>query len=142
MKPLQPKSGYSKSSGQKLDYDNAFKERVDAIRAKSSRLSPSVIEGTFVENHAHWDMKSEEEKRRIQLMLMAKDVVEWLVCEPIGSNEKLVSKMENDVLAYFAEAEKNGATDRDILVTWNYVSTCLAGIFGREFQIKTVDEIS
>ena len=69
-------------------------------------------------------------------MIMAKDVVEWLVCEPIGSNEKLVSKMEQDVLAYFAEAQKNGATDRDILVTWNYVSTCLAGILDVSFRSK------
>ena len=126
----------------KTDYNASFRVKMARIRAASTQISPSIIEGTFIENHAHWEMKSEREKRRIQLMIMAKDVVEWLVCEPIGSNEKLVSKMEHDVLAYFAEAQKNGATDRDILVTWNYVSTCLAGIFGREFQIKTVDEIS
>jgi len=126
----------------KIDYDASFKAKMARIRAASTQISPSIIEGTFIEHHAHWEMKSEREKRRIQLMIMAKDVVEWLVCEPIGSNEKLVSKMEHDVLCYFAEAQKNGATDRDILVTWNYVSTCLAGIFGREFQIKTVDEIS
>ena len=49
-------------------------------------------------------------------MIMAKDVVEWLVCEPIGSNEKLVSKMEQDVLAYFAEAQK---MEQPIEIFWS-----------------------
>ena len=50
--------------------------------------------------------------------------------------------MEHDVLAYFLEAEKNGASERDILVAWNYVSTFLAGVYGREFQVKVVDQVS
>ena len=121
------------------DYHKLFHDRMSALRAQSTQLSPSIIEGTFTEDYAIWDQKSAAEKRRIQLMIMAKDVVEWLVCEPIGSNEQQVSKMEHDVLSYFAERQANGATDQDILVAWNYISASLAGAVGREFDVKVVN---
>ena len=120
------------------DYNKRFNDRLDMLRAQSTQLSPSIIEGTFEEDHAAWDQKPAEEKRRIQLMIMAKDVVEWLVCEPIGSNEEQVSKMENDVLSYFAQRQVDGATDHDILVAWNYISASLAATVGREFDVKVV----
>ena len=47
--------------------------------------------------------------------------------------------MEHDVLSYFAERQANGATDHDILVAWNYISTTLAGVVGREFDVKVVN---
>jgi hypothetical protein len=121
------------------DYQKPFHDRINALRAKSTQLSPSIIEGTFKEDHAAWDQKSLAEKRRIQLMIMAKDVVEWLVCEPIGSNDQQVSKMEHDVLSYFADRHEKGATDHDILVAWNYISAALAGAVGREFDVKVVN---
>jgi len=121
------------------DYERPFKVRMQSIRSRSTRLSPSILEGTFVEDHSFWELKSETERRRIELMLRAKDVVEWLVCEPIGANDDLVNKMEHEVLCYFADLQKKGASDQDILVAWNYISTSLAGAVGREFQIKTVN---
>ena len=121
------------------DYQKPFHDRISVLRAQSTQLSPSIIQGTFTEDHAVWDQKSAAEKRRIQLMIMAKDVVEWLVCEPIGSNDQQVSKMEHDVLSYFAERQANGATDHDILVAWNYISASLAGAVGREFDVKVVN---
>ena len=121
------------------DYLKRFKDRINALRAQSTQLTPSIIEGTFAEDHSAWDQKSAVEKRRIQLMIMAKDVVEWLVCEPIGSNDQQVSKMEHDVLSYFADRQANGATDQDILVAWNYISAALAGAVGREFDVKVVN---
>lgn len=121
------------------DYSAPFNRRIASIRARSKQLAPSILEGTFVEDHSVWELKSETEKRRIELMLRAKDVVEWLVCEPIGANNELVNKMEHEILCYFADLQKKGATDQDILVAWNYISTALAGAVGREFQIKTVN---
>jgi len=121
------------------DYHKPFNDRISVLRAQSTQLSPSIIEGTFAEDHTVWDQKSAAEKRKIQLMIMAKDVVEWLVCEPIGSNDQQVSKMEHDVLSYFAERQANGATDHDILVAWNYISASLAGAVGREFDVKVVN---
>ena len=121
------------------DYHKLFHDRMRALRTQSTQLSPSIIEGTFAEDHAVWDQKSAAEKRRIQLMIMAKDVVEWLVCEPIGSDDQQVSKMEHDVLSYFAERQANGAKDQDILVAWNYISASLAGAVGREFDVKVVN---
>ena len=134
---------YANSAGDEpldeTDYLKQFQDRIRALRAKSTQLSPSIIEGTYAEDHTAWDQKSAAEKRRIQLMIMAKDVVEWLVCEPIGSNDQEVSKMEHDVLSYFAERQANGATDHDILVAWNYISASLAGAVGREFDVKVVN---
>ena len=139
LKTFMRKTSIPEEPADETDYNKPFKDRVNALRAQSTQLSPSIIEGTFSEDHSVWDSKSETEKRRIQLMLMAKDVVEWLVCEPIGSNDQQVSKMEHDVLSYFAERQANGATDHDILVAWNYISTTLAGVVGREFDVKVVN---
>ena len=139
LKTFMRETSIPEEPADETDYNKPFKDRVNALRAQSTQLSPSIIEGTFSEDHSVWDSKSETEKRRIQLMLMAKDVVEWLVCEPIGSNDQQVSKMEHDVLSYIAERQANGATDHDILVAWNYISTTLAGVVGREFDVKVLN---